>query len=171
MRARLADESGITLVELLIVMLVLGFVLAGLANVFVSGSRASLDTNARVAGQEAARVAMDRLEYEVRCSSGATVSGGGSTVLLTLPSQCIHATGTYTWCVVSGALQRYASGSCSGSGQTFVTGVTTPTPFSMVTSTGLLPRLQVTLGINQTNRGSDGVTLTDLITLRNGVRS
>jgi type II secretory pathway pseudopilin PulG len=171
MRRRLTDESGITLIELVFVMLILGIVLAGLANVFVSGMRTSSNANARLAGQEAVRKAMDRLEYEVRCSSGATVSGGGSTVLLTLPSQCIHATGSYTWCVASGALMRYASSTCSGTGETFITDVTTATPFSLLTGVGLLPRLQVSLAVNTTTQPSDATAVTDTITLRNGVRS
>jgi Tfp pilus assembly protein PilW len=171
MRRRLADESGITLVEMLFVMLILGFVLAGLVDVFVSGTRAGTDANARMEAQGDVRKAMDRLEFEVRCSSGATISGGGSTVLLTLPSQCIHATGTFTWCVANGALMRYSGSTCSGTGQTFIRNVTTPTPFSLVTATGLLPRLQVSLAVNTTNRSSDAVPIADMITLRNATRS
>jgi prepilin-type N-terminal cleavage/methylation domain-containing protein len=170
MKRRLTDESGITLIELMVVMVILGIVLAGLANVFVSGMRTNADATARLAGQGAVRQAMDRLEYEVRCSSGATISGGGSTVLLTLPSQCIHATGSYTWCVVSGSLMRYANTACSGTGQTFITDVTTPTPFSLLTGVGLLPRLQASLAVNPTGRPSDATAVTDTITLRNGVR-
>jgi Tfp pilus assembly protein PilW len=171
MRRRLADESGLTFVELLFVMMILGFVLAGLVNVFASGTRASADANARMEAQGDVRKAMDRFEYELRCSSGAAVSGGGSTVVLTLPSQCIHGTGSYTWCVSSGALMRYLGTSCSGTGETFITNVTTPTPFSLITATGLLPRLQVSLSVNTTNRAADAVPVADLITLRNATRS
>jgi prepilin-type N-terminal cleavage/methylation domain-containing protein len=168
MKRRLADESGLTLIELMVVMVILAIVLGALANVFISGMRANSDANARLAAQGSLRQAMDRLEYEVRCSSGATVSGGGSTVLLTLPSQCIHATGTYTWCVSSGALLRYSGSTCSGTGQTFASNVTTPTPFSLLTGTGLLPRLQVTLSVNTSGRPSDRASVSDTITLRNG---
>jgi hypothetical protein len=91
--------------------------------------------------------------------------------VLTLPSQCIHGTGSYTWCVSSGALMRYLGTSCSGTGETFITNVTTPTPFSLITATGLLPRLQVSLSVNTTNRAADAVPVADLITLRNATRS
>lgn len=170
MRKRLADEQGLTLVELIIVMFVLSLVMAALANAFVSGLRANSDTTAKMASQGEMRLALDRLEYEVRCSSGATVSGSGSTVVLTLPSQCVHATGSYTWCVVSGSLMRYANSACSGSGQAFITNVTTPTPFSLTTGTGLLPRLGVNLGVNTGAAPSDAVSFSDTITLRNGTR-
>jgi Tfp pilus assembly protein PilW len=172
MTRRLAADDGVTLVELIIMMFVLAFVVAGLANVFISGLRASSDSNARLAGQQAVRTAMDRLEYEVRCSSGATVSGGGSTVVLSLPSQCIHAVGSYTWCVSGGALMRYTGTDCStGSSQTFIRNVTTATPFSLLTATGLLPRLQIALGVNGGGPASDAVSINDTITLRNAVRS
>jgi Tfp pilus assembly protein PilW len=171
MRRRFSDESGITLIELLFVMLILGIVLTGLVNVFISGGRASSDANARLAGQQNVRLALDRLEYEVRCSSGATVSSGGAAVLLTLPSQCTHATGSYTWCVTSGSLIRYAATSCTGTGQTFISNITTATPFSLLTATGLLPRLQISLAVNTTGRASDAVSVVDLITLRNAARS
>ena len=171
MTRRLSDECGITMIELVFVMLILGIVMTGLVNVFVSGTRADSDANARLAGQQNVRVALDRLEYEVRCSSGATISGSGSTVLLTLPSQCSHATGSYTWCVVSGALIRYSGTACSGTGQTFISSVTSATPFSLLTTSGYLPRLQVSLAVNTTSRSSDAVSIVDTITLRNAARS
>ena len=42
MRQRLAAADGYTLIELLIVMAILGFVLAGIAGLLVSGQRAQL---------------------------------------------------------------------------------------------------------------------------------
>ena len=43
MRRRLADESAFTLVEMLVVMLLLGIIVAALANAVASGLRASSD--------------------------------------------------------------------------------------------------------------------------------
>lgn len=172
MRRRLADESGMTLVELLFTILILGIVVAALANVFVAGMRANTDSSARAADQGTVRSALDRLEFEARCSSGATVSGSGSTVTLTLPSQCSHASGSYTWCVGNGQLLRNVGTDCStGTPQVFATGVTTATPFTLLTATGDLPRLQVALTVQQGPASGDAVSTTDVLTLRNASRS
>jgi len=171
MRSRLSDESGVTLVELLISMALLAIVLAGVSNAFVSGLRAGSASAARTGNQEDAQLAVNRLEYEIRCSSGATVSGGGSTVVLTLPSECIHATGSYTWCVANAELLRYSGSSCSGTGQVFASNVTTATPFSLLTVSGALPRLQVSLAINASGSNANAIDVTDQIALRNAARS
>src|SRR5689334_3031640 len=107
MRTRLAADDGYTLVELLIVVAILGFILTGIASILVSGSGAETDTSARVRAQGSTRVALDRLEFEARCSSSASILNSGAGVALTLPSQCPHGTGNITWCVSSGVLTRY----------------------------------------------------------------
>jgi prepilin-type N-terminal cleavage/methylation domain-containing protein len=167
MRRRLAAEDGFTLVELLTVVALLAVVLAGIANLLVSGSRAQRDTSGRVDAQQGARLALDRLEYEARCSSYAASVNSGAGVTLALPSQCSHATGTVTWCVSSGVLARYAGSTCSGSGTPYVSSVTSATPFSLQWSTGDLPRLQVRLTVNDTGSSSDSFTVNDAIALRN----
>jgi type II secretory pathway pseudopilin PulG len=174
MRARLADEAGVTMAELVVVMTVLAIVMGGLADIFVSGLRAGSDASARTAGQGTIQVAVDRLEYELRCASGATVPNGtspASSVTLSLPTQCTHATGQYTWCVSSGTLTRYAAADCTGSGQIFATGVTTATPFTLLATSGYLPRLQLSLSVDGGQSSSDTVSITDVVTLRNAARS
>lgn len=175
MKRRLADESGFTLVELMIAMFLLAIVLAGVSNVLVSGLRASSDTSARTAGQGNIQTAVNRLEYELRCSSGATVPNAGvanSSVTLTVPTQCVHTTATtYTWCVTGGSLLRYEASTCTGTGQTFATDVTTGTPFTLTNTSGNLPQLAINLTVNLTNRSSDAVSVSDTITLRNAART
>ena len=176
MRSRLADERGLTLVELLITMSLLLVLLAGIGDVVVSGLRASSDTSARTAAQGNVQVAVNRLEYELRCASGATVPTAGvanSSVTLTLPTECVHATGQYTWCVSNGSLVRYAGANCTtGTPATFVSNVTTSTPFTLLSVTGQLPRLQIALTVNLTSgRASNQASVTDTITLRNAPRS
>ena len=166
MRARLASEQGFTMVELLVAMVLTAIVMIGVVNIFVSGSRAGADANARVDAQQNTRLALDRLEFEGRCSSSATIVSAGAGVDFTLPSQCSHATGDVTWCVAGGVLTRYLAASCSGTGQPFVSGVTTATPFSLATASGALPRLDITMTVD-TGGSSDAATLTDTITLRN----
>jgi type II secretory pathway pseudopilin PulG len=170
-KQRLASEAGITLVELVFVLLLLGIIMGGLAGVFVGGLRASSDSESRLSSQENVRVAIDRLEFEVRCASGATVGGSGANVVLTLPSECSHATGTYTWCVANGTLWRYSGSACTGSGQGFAANVTTATPFSLVATSGLLPQLQIALSVDSQTSIADSVSVNDLITLRNAART
>jgi type II secretory pathway pseudopilin PulG len=168
LRARLQDERGLTIVELLIVCVTMGIVLTGIVNVLVSGARAGADADARFQAQQDTRLALDRIQYEGRCASVATLVGGGAGVTFTLPAICAHAHGTVTWCASSGQLVRYVGSACSGSGQPFVDGLTDATPFALpAPPQGHLPQLQVTFAVNVAGRASDGFTLTDAITLRN----
>lgn len=167
MRPSLRQESGFTLVELIIVTALTMVLVAGLSNLFSSGLRASFDANARLTSQSSVRLAFDRLEYETRCASTATRAAGGADVTLVLPSACSHATGTYTWCVASGSLTRYVGSSCSGTSQTFVTSVTSATPFTCIAPVNQYPRLQVALSVNSTNSSSDSFSATDQIDMHN----
>ena len=168
-RRLLSDESGMTLIELLVASIVLVIVMAGVSNMFVSGLRASSDANARLASQESVGAAFDRLEYEVRCASSATLVGGGAGVALTLPSQCPHATGNVAWCVTGGSLERLAGATdcVTGTAETFVTSVTSATPFACLTASGDLPRLQVSLTVDTTQSAADATTAVDTIAMRN----
>jgi len=170
-KRQLGDEFGYTVLELLITMVIFGFIASGLTSILLSGSRASADASGRTAGQGSTQTAVQRLEYEVRCASGATVSGSGSTVTLTLPAQCSHATGQYTWCVSGTSLTRAAGAACLATGDVFATDVTTPTPFTLVTATGDLPRLQLDLSVNSGSVNNDTISITDVVTLRNAARS
>src|SRR5437763_12768316 len=121
MRRRLAAADGYTLVELLIVVSILGVILAGVANMLVSGQRAEKDTSARVRAQGSARVAVDRLEYEARCASYASILNSGAGIALTMPATCPHAAGNIDWCASSGGLTRSAASStCSVSGIAYI---------------------------------------------------
>lgn len=167
MRPRLREESGFTLVELIVASVLTIIVMAAVSNLFVSGLRAGSNTSARLTSQSSVRLALDRLEFETRCASSAALGASGADVTLTLPSQCSHAAGTYTWCVASGALTRYAGSACTGSGETFVSDVTSATPFSCVAPVSQYPRLQVALSIDPNSQASDAYSSTDLIDMRN----
>lgn len=177
-RLALADERGTTLVELLVVCATLGIVMAGVVNVFASGARAGSDADGRFQAQQDARLGLERLQYEARCASGATLVGGGSGpsagVVLTLPAICSHASGTITWCVWAGVLRRYAGAACTGASLPYVSAVTSAAPFSLtvaVPGSGSLPQLQVALAANAAGRAGDGFSLADTITLRNAPRA
>lgn len=160
------DESGFTVVELVIVMTLLGIVMAGLSSLFVSGLRTSNTTNAMLASQVQIHVALDRLELETRCASQATLLSSGGGVALALPSQCPHAAGTVSWCVTGGSLMAYTTSDCSGSGETLASNITSATPFSCLSTVGDYPELQVALTA-QTQSTTDTVSATDTIAMRN----
>lgn len=167
-RARLQAESGFSLVELIITMVVMGIVMTGLVNIFTSGERASADATARMQSQQRVRIAFDRLEYDARCASAATMLSSGAGVALTLPSQCDHASGNVVWCVSSGSLIRISGTTCSGSAQTFITDVTSATPFACYSPvSGSTPQLKVALTVNPTTRNANKTSATDYITMRN----
>jgi Tfp pilus assembly protein PilV len=166
------DESGFSMVELVIVTFVTVILMAGLSNMFVSGLRASSTASTRLSGQSNLNVALSRLEYEARCSSSAALVSSGAGVTLTIPSNCPHATGTFTWCVTSGSLIRYTSSTCSGTSQTIASDVTTARPFSCVTSVGNYPRLQIALTVNSTSSVSgNAASASEQIVLRNAALS
>ena len=171
-RGRLHDaEDGFTLVELLLTAVMLVILMAGLSNVLVSGERASYDATARMTSQQNVRVAFDRLEYETRCASQASLQSTGVGVVLTLPTTCEHASGSIAWCVSSGSLVRVVGASCVGAGQTYITNVTSPKPFSCYAPTGSSndpkPQLLVALVVNTTKTAVDGNSASDQITMHN----
>jgi Tfp pilus assembly protein PilW len=164
------DESGFTLVELVVVTGILIVVMAGVSSLFLSGLQTSRTTNGILASQTQVHLALDRLEFEARCASTAARISSGAGVTLTLPSQCPHATGTITYCVSSGSLIRYSGSACSGSGQTLVTNITSAHPFSCISTVGDYPELQVALTA-QTYSSNDTVSATDAIAMRNAALS
>lgn len=171
-RARLRDESGFSLVELVVVCACMGIVLGAVVTILVSGQQASAAGQARETSQQNVRVAFDRLEYDARCADNATLLGVSGSVAqgvhLQLPTQCSHSTGDVTWCVNSGNLVRIVGTSCSTTGLTYVGSVTSATPFSCYSPvTGSLPQLKVALAVNAGSLSSEASSSTDYITLMN----
>ena len=70
-RLRTARRAGFSLIELLVVMVILGVVLAGLTTAFVSGSKAETDLNRRFQAQQQARLALNRIRWDIHCASAA----------------------------------------------------------------------------------------------------
>jgi Tfp pilus assembly protein PilW len=164
----LRDESGFTLVELLVVCTITVILMGALAMILGLGLKTSQTSSSILSSQSTVVVALDRLDYEARCASQASLISGGQGVTLTFPSQCTHATGTVTWCVTSGSLVRYSGSSCSGSGLTLVTSVTSAQPFSCSAATvGNYPQLNVILTVNAGATSASSSSGTDNITLHN----
>ena len=101
-RARLVAADGVTLSEMLVVLVILLIVVTGMATLFVSASKSQVDQTNRVQGQEAARLGLDKLRREIRCASALTTPSGfpASSITITLGTYCPTAGGatTVTWC-------------------------------------------------------------------------
>ena len=75
---------------MLVVLAILGVVLAGLTQLFVSATHAQSDQTQRGQAQQAARLALDKLRREIHCASTISTPSGypASSVTITLGSWC-----------------------------------------------------------------------------------
>jgi prepilin-type N-terminal cleavage/methylation domain-containing protein len=139
LRTRLAQEDGMTLIELLTTMAILGLVMTAVVGVFVTGLRAESDMNKRFLAQQNARLALSALRNEIGSACSVTVGAVsspaetfGSQLTLVLPnrtpasgtSACSSGTTSVIWCAASTTavapygLYRSTTGTCSAtSGQ------------------------------------------------------
>jgi len=184
MRARLAllrqnqGEGGLTLIELLVSMAIMGVVLGGLTTIFVSGSKAEFGLNQRFQAQDAGRLALDKIRTDIHCANTATTAA--SSVTLTLPTGCKAASGTtVTWCTsqVGSSATRYAlyryvgSGTCTG-GTQWADYLTQASLFTFTQqSSSSLAKLHVYLPVNLTPGKKRTYALQDDIYLRNSTRT
>ena len=122
-RRCLAGERGVTLAEMLVVLVVLGIVITGMTTLFVSAATSQTDQSNRVAAQQNARLALDALRREIRCASTVVVNSAAS-LTITLPGYCqkpaAASAAPFTWCAAGAsapfALWRYAGSACTGTG-------------------------------------------------------
>jgi prepilin-type N-terminal cleavage/methylation domain-containing protein len=166
------SESGFTMVELLISMVVMVTVVTSLTTLFVSGSKAEVDMNRRFEAQESARVAIDRLRREIHCADLVTVTSA-SNITVRLPAHCPTATGgaitNVVWDLQSVGTNRYKlrrAGSAVGDY------ITNSSVFSYTAqSTTSLAKLNVDLRVNRNpNEGWKQWRLRTDIVLRNSLR-
>jgi prepilin-type N-terminal cleavage/methylation domain-containing protein len=80
-RARLLDERGFTLPELLVTMAILLIVVGALASVLVSATNTEMDANRRFQAQGQARAALDEMRREVHCASAITQDNSTATAM------------------------------------------------------------------------------------------
>lgn len=173
------DERGVTLVEQLVTMSILGLVVGALVTLFVSGSKAEFDLNLRYRAQQEARVALDAFRSEVHNACQATVSSGVSVTLTTIDQTSFTCTGTSsTWCT-SGSGSRYGFYRVSGAGAcSSVTGsqradyLTSGSIFSTASAVGLLPKVAIDMTVAVDPTVSRLIYhLQDAIVVRNAARA
>jgi prepilin-type N-terminal cleavage/methylation domain-containing protein len=168
------DERGYTMTELLTVMIIMGVVMAGLTQVFVSGSKAENDMNRRFQAQQDSRLALDRIRRDLHCASDVTPYSQSSATIVS--SGC----GNVTWCTaaVTGFTGRYrlyrqTGATCSSStGSKVADYLTTANVFTAFTkATGYLAALTIDFPVSVKGGKVGRYELKDTIYLRNSVRS
>ncbi len=87
----LTSQRGVTVVELLIVLIIMGVILGALTTLFVRGMKAELAADQRFRAQDQARLAVDRMRREIHCASAITSTA--TSVTATLPGHCPSAVG------------------------------------------------------------------------------
>jgi hypothetical protein len=184
-RVILADESGISLPELLTSMAIMLTVMAGFTGLLVSSSRAEIDMNNRFAARNEAQLGFSKLRREVHCAiSGVTATGLPATpqrATLTLAATCPTAAAgtTVSWCTVLNGtgrygLWRFVGAACSGTTGVKVSDyLTSATPFTYIPqSTASLAKLGVQLDVNLTpTKPERRFRLQDEFVLRNSTRT
>lgn len=181
-RRHLCEERGVTLTEMLVVLVILGILLGGMTTLFVSAGTSEVDQTNRVRAQQEARLALESLRREVRCASVVT-GAPGSLITLTLGSWCPTykaSEPSVTWCTVGTAgryaLLRYGTAptTCGDTGGIRRSDyLTTATIFTSYTPSGggILGTLEVTLPVDVSPEDAkQRFTLKDDIVLRNAPR-
>jgi type II secretory pathway pseudopilin PulG len=178
LRARLREERGYSVVELLVSMSILGSVMASVSALLVSATNSEVDMNRRFQAQTQARLGLDRLRREVHCAQSVAVSSGGAVATLTIPATCPTAGGltAITWCTKANGsrwdLWRYQGSACSGTGRVFASSINQATVFTYTAqNTSSLAYLGVNLPVNvQGSKTISSYVLSDNIVLRNSTR-
>lgn len=179
-RRRLADDQGLTLVELLVVTVLFGVIIAAVTTLFVQATNAETDLNNRFQSQLSARLALDRLRREVHCASSVTPAGPASSITLTLPTYCRAGTGTSKWCTVAfnGSTTRFrlwrsSADPCGDAAdRLYADYLTTGTIFNyVVQSSASLGKVHIDLPVDIDPSKPGSYQLTDDLVLRNSLRT
>jgi prepilin-type N-terminal cleavage/methylation domain-containing protein len=131
LRARLAQEEGMTLPELLTSMAILSVVLTAIIGVFVSGLRAETNMNNRFQAQQNARLALTSLRNEIGSACSVSVPSTYSGSVLQLGEGCSDGVSASTvyWCAASAngsapfSLYRRTTTNCVSGGGLLAGGV------------------------------------------------
>jgi prepilin-type N-terminal cleavage/methylation domain-containing protein len=181
-RSRLSENAGYTLSEMIVVLTILLIVVAALAQLFESASKAEVDMSNRFQAQQNARLALDGLRREIHCANAVTLGTlPTSSITITLgkycPSNTTGSAASFTWCTtgtgVPYTLWRYSGTSCAGTGKPWVSNLTTPNVFTAYTApaSGSLGTLSVDLPIDVTpSDAKQRYDVQDDIVLRNTIR-
>jgi len=180
-------EGGFTLTEMLVTMAIMGVVIAAVATLFTSGSRAEADLNLRFASQTEARLALDTMRREVHNACSATPSGTSASVtdpngvawtrypmvqLNTFDSGYNCTVASASWCTVGSSLYRQSGATaCGASSSPRAKYLTSGTIFKYATGSNLLPTVGIDMTVNlKPSAANFEYRIWDDIVLRNGGR-
>jgi prepilin-type N-terminal cleavage/methylation domain-containing protein len=152
-RSGLARERGYTLVELIVVMVILGIVLAGLTTAFTAGTNAELRAHREFQAQQEARAAVDRLRREIHCASALAATPGipVASVTVTLPTVCPGPDTSVTYATTSVGTNRWRLTRTAGAGTPVKVAdyITSGTIFTYTApASGTLGKLSVNVPVN-----------------------
>ena len=162
-RARAADESGISIMELLVSMVILIILVTALSTVIVEASSAEVRTNRTFQAQVQGGIALSKVRRELHCASTVSVVNASAQAVAAgvagnqiraqiggyCPTNGLTSTATtpvyVTWCTLAStlktgdyALYRLASTSsyqsCANTGVKWADYLTTATPFCVPTT-------------------------------------
>jgi type II secretory pathway pseudopilin PulG len=177
LRGRLKGATGVTVVELLVVLIIMGTVLGALTTLFVRGMKAELDADQRFRAQDQARLAVDRMRRELHCASAIVATA--TAVTATLPGHCPTALGAATTTVVysfqNAGTSRYKLRRTANGGTPVVVAdyITSDSAFAYaLPSTASLGKLSVDFRVNvKPTEGWKTWRLQTDIVLRNTLRA
>jgi type II secretory pathway pseudopilin PulG len=180
-KLRLRGEGGVTIVEMLTVMIIMSIVFAGITSVFVAGSKAAAEQDRRFQAQLTTRLALDKIRRDIHCANDVTPFTTNA-VTLKISTAC---GGDVSWCtvLVSGYTNRYRlyrqlGTSCSSAGTQigdYLTSTNGSPPivfpaFAHDVGCGCLASLQVDFAVSVKGTAVGAYELTDTIFLRNSTR-
>jgi prepilin-type N-terminal cleavage/methylation domain-containing protein len=181
---RVSEQAGVSLIELIVTLAVLGIVIATLAGIFAAGTNAEVDLNERFQAQSRARVALTTFRRDTHRACTATFTGSTQVVLRSYPTTATTTsactTAVATWCVVGSTapyrLYRAAGATtCSSSNTNMAGDLKTNAVFSDIpgsAGSGTLERIGVNLYVDTDLTDTrQAYRLQDSIALRNATRS
>jgi prepilin-type N-terminal cleavage/methylation domain-containing protein len=168
-------EGGFTLVEMLAVMAILGFVMTGITSLFISGVRSQTRLSSTFSGQVSLHVGLDKMRIDVHsaCSESAQ---SASSVTLSLPP--CDGSKVVTWCTQAnaGAYSLYRNAGATCGGQDFADYLTSGSIFTYTAQnspagSNALPRLHVDMTVNASPTTTvSQLRVVDDLAFRNGPR-
>jgi|SRR5579862_1439098 len=181
LRRHLAYEDGFSLIELLAVMVILGFVMTGIISLYLSGTNSQARLSSAFQAQSGLHLALDKMRKDVHLSCSQTAQSATSVTLSETPCD---GTVLVTWCTQANgsfySLYRVSGSSCTG-GADWADYLTSGSIFSYLgpnqtnttpaTGSYALPRLHVDMTINPTpTSGSTSFRVVDDLVFLNGAR-
>lgn len=91
------NKKGFTLIELMVVITILGFVILGLVSFFAGGTRSWITGQSQITAQRNARQAMDLMIKEIREGEKLLSGSDGNTIIVSFPLSFSKDNVTYRW--------------------------------------------------------------------------